>query len=68
MSKYESLWNYLKENDKEEYKLFYSDIKNILCFDIDHSFLRYKKGLKDYGYEVVKISLKEKFIIFRKNN
>lgn len=68
MSKYESLWNYLKENDKEEYKLFYSDIKNILGFDIDHSFLRYKKELKDYGYEVVKISLKEKFIIFRKNN
>ncbi len=68
MSKYESLWNYLKENDKEEYKLFYSDIKNILGFDIDHSFLKYKKELKDYGYEVVKISLKEKFIIFRKNN
>ena len=68
MSKYESLWNYLKENDKEEYKLFYSDIKNILGFDRDHSFLKYKKGLKDYGYEVVKISLKEKFIIFRKNN
>lgn len=68
MSKYESLWNYLKKNDKEEYKLFYSDIKNILGFDIDHSFLKYKKELKDYGYEVVKISLKEKFIIFRKNN
>ena len=68
MSKYESLWNYLKENDKEEYKLFYSDIKNILGFDIDHSFLKYKKEVKDYGYEVVKISLKEKFIIFRKNN
>lgn len=68
MSKYEFLWNYLKENDKEEYKLFYSDIKNILGFDIDHSFLKYKKELKDYGYEVVKISLKEKFIIFRKNN
>ena len=68
MSKYESLWNYLKENDKEEYKLFYSDIKNILGFDIDHYFLKYKKELKDYGYEVVKISLKEKFIIFRKNN
>ncbi len=68
MSKYESLWNYLKENDKEEYKLSYSDIKNILGFDIDHSFLKYKKELKDYGYEVVKISLKEKFIMFRKNN
>ena len=68
MSKYDSLWNYLKENDKEEYKLSYSDIKNILGFDIDNSFLKYKKELKDYGYEVVKISLKEKFIMFRKNN
>ena len=59
MSKYEPLWNYLKENKKEGYKLTYEKIKNILGFEIDHSFLSYKKELKDYGYEVGKISMNE---------
>jgi len=64
MSKYNVLWNYLKENNKNTYALTYEEIKNILGFDIDHSFLTYKKELKDYGYEVSKISLKEKVVIF----
>lgn len=66
MSKYNTLWKYLKENNKESYKLSYEEIKNILSFDIDHSFLTYKKELKEYGYEVGKISMKEKTIIFSK--
>lgn len=66
MSKYEPLWKYLKENNKENYKLSYEEIRNILGFDIDHSFLTYKKELNEYGYEVGKISMKEKTIIFNK--
>lgn len=66
MSKYELLWIYLKENNKENYKLSYEEIKEILGFEIDHSFLTYKKELKEYGYEVSKISMKEKTIIFNK--
>lgn len=66
MSKYGLLWKWLKENNKEDYKLSYEEIKNILGFDIDHSFLTYKKELKEYGYEVSKISIKEKTIIFKK--
>lgn len=66
MSKYQPLWNYLKENKKENYKLTYEEIENILKFEIDHSFLTYKKELKEYGYEVTKISMKEKTIIFNK--
>ena len=66
MSKYKTLWKYLKDNNKENYKLSYEEIKNILGFDIDHSFLTYKKESKDYGYEVGKISMKEKTIIFNK--
>ena len=66
MSKYEPLWNYLKENKKESYKITYEEIKNVLGFEIDHSFLSYKKELKDYGYEVGKISMKEKTVIFNK--
>ncbi len=66
MSKYEPLWKYIKKNNKENYKLSYEEIKNILGFDIDHSFLTYKKELKEYGYEVTKISIKEKTVIFNK--
>ncbi len=66
MSKYEPLWNYVKENNKEEYLLTYEEIKNILGFAIDHSFLTYKKELSEYGYEVIKISLKDKNVFIKK--
>ena len=55
-----------KDNKKEEYKLTYDEINNILGFEIDHSFLIYKKELKEYGYEVGKISMKEKTVKFHK--
>ena len=45
MSKYEPLWEYIKNNRKDEYKLTYEEIKDILGFNIDHSFLKYKKEL-----------------------
>ena len=66
MSKYEPLWRYIKDNQKLEYKLTYEEIRNILGFDIDHSFLKYKKELLEYGYEVVKISIKEKYVLIYK--
>lgn len=66
MSKYEPLWKYLKENKLDNYKITFEEIKNILGFEIDHSFLTYKKEIKDYGYEVGKIAMKEKYIIFNK--
>lgn len=60
------LWKYIKDNDKQEYIFSYDDIKNILGFNIDHSFLTYKKELKEYGYEVLKISLKDKMVMIKK--
>ena len=66
MSKYEPLGRYIKDNKKEEYKLTYDDIRSVLGFDIDHSFLKYKKELLEYGYEVVKISIKEKYVLIHK--
>ena len=51
MSKYKPLWNYLNKNKKDTYKLTYEEIKKILGFEIDHSFLTYKKELKEYGYD-----------------
>lgn len=66
MSKYDKLWKYVKENAKEDYLLSFADIKNILGFEVDHSFLTYKKELNEYGYEVCKISMKEKLVKFKK--
>lgn len=66
MSKYNPLWNYLMENKQNTYELSYKEIETILGFPIDHSFLTFKKELKEYGYEVIKISLKDKKIIFKK--
>lgn len=66
MSKYEPLWEYIKDNNKDRYELSYEDIRNILGFEIDHSFLTYKKELLSYGYEVKKISIKDKKIIICK--
>lgn len=66
MSKYEPLWKYLKDNNKENYKLSYEEIKNIIGFEIDHSFLTYKKEAKEFRYEVGKISMKEKTVVFNK--
>ena len=44
MSKYEPLLNHMKSNNKDNYKLTYKEIENILGFSIDHSFLPYKKN------------------------
>ncbi len=66
ISKYEPLWKYLKENSKDNYNLSYEEIRNILGFCIDHSFLTYKKESKEYGYEVSKISMKDKTVFFNK--
>lgn len=66
MSKYNKLWLYIKDNNKEEYVLTFDEIKDIIGFKIDHSFLNYKKELIDYGYEVVKIYLKDKKVLIRR--
>ncbi len=66
MSKYEPLWKYLEDNNKERYILSYEEIKNIVGFEINHSFLTYKKEAKEYGYEVGKISMKERAVIFNR--
>ena len=51
---------------EEKIELSFNQIKDATGFDIDHSFLTYKKELLDYGYKVEKIKLKDKIIIFSK--
>lgn len=67
MSKYIKLWEHIKNTNKPELTLSFDQIMDICGFKIDHSFLSLKKELNDFSYEVVKISMKEKKILFKKN-
>lgn len=44
----------------------FEEIGNIVGVSIDHSFLRYKKELSEYGWEVSKISMKARTVVFIK--
>ena len=66
MSKYNALWEYVKNSGKQSLKLTFDEIQNIAGVPIDHSFLNFKKELADYGYQVGKISMKEKSVGFEK--
>ena len=66
MSKYNSLWEYVQSNVNQSFKMTFEEIRDIAGIPIDHSFLKYKKELIDYGYEVEKIFMKEQTIIFNK--
>lgn len=66
MSKYSSLWEYVQSNGNQSFLLTFEEIQNIAGMPIDHSFLKYKKELTEYGYKVGKISMKEQTVIFNK--
>lgn len=68
MSKYEPLWKYITENCKDTMILSFVEIQDITGVPIDHSFLRYKKELTEYGYQVGKISMKEQKVSFHKTD
>lgn len=66
MSKYDLLWEHLQKNGNQLIRLSFAEIKDATGFEIDHSFLNYKKESVQYGYQVDKISLKEKHVTFHK--
>ena len=48
MGKYDLLWDYVKNSEKDSLKLAFKEIEGILGMPIDHSFLKYKKELWSY--------------------
>ena len=62
MNKYNPLWEYIKTNAPAE--LSFEDVQRICGFPIDHSFLNCKKELETYGYQVGKISMKNRTVQF----
>lgn len=66
MSKYDRLWKWIAENGQDNFKLTYNQIQELAGISIDHSFLKYKKELTEYGFQVGKISMKDETVIFEK--
>lgn len=66
MSKYNALWEYISEIGTSYVRLTFEDIEKIAGVPIDHSFLKYKKELIEYGWQVGKIYMKDKSVIFNK--
>lgn len=64
MSKYDALWEHIKRIGGQSAKLSFEEIQAVLGFEIDHSFLNYKKELLPFGWRVGKISLKGKTVEF----
>lgn len=68
MSKYDLLLKWIRENGRGSFRLTFEEIEKITGIPIDHSFLKFKKELLEYGYEVGKISMKEQTVSFRKTD
>lgn len=66
MSKYDPLWEYVGKSEGESFRLTFDEIQSIAGIPIDHSFLKYKKELMSYGWQVGKISMKEQTVLFEK--
>lgn len=66
MSKYDPLWEHIQKDGIPQLQLTFDEIHQIAGVEIDHSFLNYKKELLGYGYEVGKISMKAKTVLFHK--
>ena len=64
MSKYDALWAYIHESGRPQLTLTFEEIGRIAGVPLDHSFLKCKKELCRYGYEVVKISMKARTVLF----
>lgn len=66
MSKYNQLWQYIANNENGAFELTFEQIGVIAGVPLDHSFLRYKKELLNYGFKAEKISMKNQLVEFTK--
>ena len=66
MSKYNPLWAYIHESGKIQLTLTFDEIGQIAGIPLENSFLKHKKERCNYGYEVVKISMKAQTVLFAK--
>lgn len=66
MSKYDKLWEYVAARGEQSFSLTFDEVEKIAGAPMDHSFLRFKKELAAFGYQVGKISMKNETVEFHK--
>lgn len=66
MSKYEKLWSYVADRGEQSFSLTFDEVAEIAGVPMDHSFLKYKKELAAFGWQVGKISMKNQTVEFHK--
>lgn len=66
MSKYSALWDYVAKCGEGRLVLSFVEIEKISGVKMDHSFLKYKKELVSFGWQVEKISMKAQEVLFVK--
>ncbi len=66
MNNYATLWEYISSCKESNITLTFKRISEITGSHLDHSFLRYKKELAEYGYTVKKFLIKEQKVTFEK--
>jgi len=64
MSKYDPLWSFVQHRGEKSFVMTFDEVRDVLGFEIDHSFLTFKKELLGRGYRVGKISLKARTVSF----
>ena len=64
MSKYNALWDHVAKTNEDTILLTFTEIGEIAGVPIDHSFLKYKKELTAFGWQVSKISVKTETVLF----
>ena len=67
MSKYDALWESIRERGQPRLALSFDAVEELAGVPLDHSFLSCKKGLTAYGYAVGRISMKNRTVLFIKS-
>ena len=66
MSKYDALWEYIRKRGQPRLTLSFDTVEETTGVPLDHSFLNCKKELTAYGYAVGRISMKDRTVLFIK--
>ena len=67
MSKYDALWESIRERGQPRLALSFDAVEELAGVPLDHSFLNCKKELTAYGYAVSRISMKNRTVLFIKS-
>lgn len=67
MSKYDALWESIRERGQPRLTLSFDTVEELAGVPLDHSLLSCKKELTAYGYAVSRISMKNRTVLFIKS-